>query len=53
MVFNLGTTVSVTTRTAKLDPGDYWEDPYNWQGPVFAMSLNGQATANVTELVII
>ncbi len=53
MAFNLGTTVSVATRTAKLDPGDYWEDPYNWQGPIFGISLNGQSTVNVTELVVI
>lgn len=53
MVFSLGTTVTVAARTARLDPGDYWEDPYNWQGPVTAMSVSGQANANITELVII
>jgi hypothetical protein len=50
--FSYGTSVSETARTIQLFPGDYFEDVYNWQGPVTAIST-GITTANVTELVII
>jgi hypothetical protein len=53
LIFGYGTAVSLSARTIQLFPGDYFEDIYNYQGPVTAMSVSGVATANITEIVII
>jgi hypothetical protein len=53
LIFGYGTTVSVSARTIQLFPGDYFEDIYNYQGPITAMSVSGTAIANITEIVVI
>lgn len=52
MIFAYGATVSATTFTERLEPGDTWEDTTNWQGAITAMSIGGNGAANITELLI-
>lgn len=45
-------TVSATARTIRLEVNDYYEDGFNWQGAVSAMSIGGPGTANFTEFTL-
>lgn len=53
MIFAYGATVTVAARSIRLEPGDFFEDNFNWQGPVSAMSIAGAGSANITELTIV
>jgi hypothetical protein len=53
MIFAYGATVTAAARSIRLEPGDYFEDTFNWQGAISAMSISGAGTANITELTIV
>ncbi|MCC3473991.1 MULTISPECIES: hypothetical protein [unclassified Microcoleus] len=53
MIFAYGATVTAAARSIRLEPGDYFEDTFNWQGAISAMSVSGSGTANITELTIV
>lgn len=46
-------TVTATARSIRLEIGDYYEDSFNWQGPISALSIGGSGTANFTEFTIV
>ncbi len=46
-------TVTATARSIRLEVGDYFEDNFNWQGAVSALSIGGSGTANITEFTIV
>lgn len=52
MIFAYAATVTLAARSIRLEPGDYFEDNFNWQGAISAMSIGGAGSANVTELTI-
>lgn len=53
IIFAYGATVTAAARSIRLEPGDYFEDTFNWQGPVSAMSIGASGSANITELTIV
>lgn len=53
MIFAYGATVTVASRSIRLEPGDYFEDTFNWQGPISAMSIGETGSVNITELTIL
>ena len=53
MIFAYGATVTAAARSIRLEPGDYFEDTFNWQGAISAMSVSGAGTVNITELTIV
>lgn len=53
IIFAYGATVTVAARSMRLEPGDYFEDTFNWQGPISAMSIGASGSANITELTIV
>jgi hypothetical protein len=53
MIFGYGATVSSAVRTIKLEPGDFFEDTFNWQGAISGMTVTGTGTVNIAELTII
>lgn len=53
IVFGYGATVTATARTVKLEPGDFFEDTFNWQGAVSGMSVSGSGTISIAELTIV
>ncbi len=53
IVIAYGATVTAAARSIRLEVGDYFEDNFNWQGAISAMSIGGAGTANVTEFTIV
>lgn len=53
IVVAYGATVTAAARSIRLEVGDYFEDDFNWQGAVSAMSIGGSGTANITEFTIV
>lgn len=53
IIFAYGATVTAALRCIRLGPGDYFEDTFNWQGPVSAISIGASGSANITELTIV
>lgn len=53
IIFAYGATVTAAARSIRLEPGDYFEDTFNWQGAVSAMSIGATGSANITELTIV
>lgn len=53
IIFAYGATVTASARSIRLEPGDYFEDNFSWQGAIAAMTVSGAGTVNVTELTIV
>lgn len=53
IIFAYGTTLTVATRSIRLEVGDYFEDTFNWQGAISAASIGTGGSANITELTIV
>lgn len=53
IIFAYGATVTAAARSIRLEPGDYFEDTFKWQGAVSAMSIGATGSANITELTIV
>lgn len=46
----LGTGATTSVYTVALDPNDYYEVPYNWQGVVSGITASNAGIINITEL---
>lgn len=53
IIFGYGSTVTSAVRTIKLEPGDFFEDTFNWQGAISGMTVSGSGAVNIAELTIV